>query len=110
MLFIEDGKEKDTIEKIRKLEMVEEANLYYFGEDELIGLVKINTDTNLSEREIKEFIKKNIRNLDAVCSTATLICKSDGDLQKEAELLKEEFEDEDDWEKGSKKDFAPNED
>jgi hypothetical protein len=84
--------------------MVEEAYLCYFGKGDSIGLAKINAQ--MSEKEIEEFIRKNIRSLDMVYSTTTLI------VQEGKQLIDEEIEDEeDDWERRSKKDFfVPDED
>jgi len=84
--------------------MVEEAYLCYFGKGDSIGLAKINAP--MSEKEIEEFIRKNIRSLDMVYSTTTLI------VQEGKQRIDEEIEDEeDDWERCSKKDFfVPDED
>ena len=99
LIFIEDGKEKETIEMVRRLEKVKEAYVCNLGRGDLIGMAKVE---GVGEKEIREYVNKKIRSLDSVNSTGIFTVRENLEDEKNKEEEKmieeeEEEEEEDDW-------------
>lgn len=98
LVYPEEGREKETLKKIQKLDPVNEAHICYFGKGELMIIAKLST-LNITEKELMGLVRKEIRSLDTVHSIGTMIVVPPESKPKpiDKELLELMSEDKGDW-------------